>query len=107
METIGVIGAGQMGAGIAQTIAQHGMRVLLSDVDLAAATRGKAAIDKALARLVGRGKLGADEAEETLARIEPVAELAPMARASFVIEAATENERPSNLTISDAKKIFY
>ncbi|RYG30759.1 MAG: hypothetical protein EON93_14205 [Burkholderiales bacterium] len=54
MQTVGVIGAGQMGAGIAQTFAQHGMKVLLSDVNLAAAERGKAGIDKALGRLVGR-----------------------------------------------------
>ena len=61
MDTIGVIGAGQMGSGIAQTVAQHGFRVLLSDVDLAAAERGKGGIDKALTRLVSRGKLEAVE----------------------------------------------
>jgi 3-hydroxybutyryl-CoA dehydrogenase len=92
MATIGIIGAGQMGAGIAQTVAQHGMRVLLSDIDLAAAERGKAAIGKALDRLVGRGKLESGAAQEALARIEPIADLAPMAGASFVIEAATEKE---------------
>jgi 3-hydroxybutyryl-CoA dehydrogenase len=92
MATIGIIGAGQMGAGIAQTVAQHGMRVLLSDIDLAAAERGKAAIGKALDRLVGRAKLESGAAQEALARIEPIADLAPMAGASFVIEAATEKE---------------
>ncbi len=106
MDTIGVIGAGQMGAGIAQTIAQHGMRVILSDVDLAAAERGKAAVDKALARLVGRGKLEADQAEAVLARIEPVAELAPMAAASFVIEAATENESVKKAIFEAAGRVL-
>lgn len=88
--TIGVIGAGQMGAGIAQTVAQSGLKVLLSDIDLAAAEKGKAKIDKALAKLVGREKIAAADAEAALSRIEPVADLAPMADAGFIIEAATE-----------------
>jgi 3-hydroxybutyryl-CoA dehydrogenase len=106
MDMIGVIGAGQMGSGIAQTVAQHGMKVLLSDVDLAAAERGKAGIDKALTRLVGRGKLEAGEAKATLARIEPVADLAPMARASFIIEAATENESIKRAIFENAGKVL-
>jgi 3-hydroxybutyryl-CoA dehydrogenase len=106
MDTIGVIGAGQMGSGIAQTVAQHGLKVLLSDVDLAAAERGKAGIDKALARQVGRGKLEAAEAEATLARIEPVADLAPMTAASFVIEAATENEKIKQAIFESAGKVL-
>ncbi|MXO75637.1 3-hydroxybutyryl-CoA dehydrogenase [Altererythrobacter aerius] len=92
METIGVIGAGQMGTGIAQTMAQNGMTVYLSDVDLAAAERGRATIDRALGKLVGRGKLTIADAEATLARIEPTGDLQPMAGAGFIIEAATENE---------------
>ncbi|HEY8604960.1 3-hydroxyacyl-CoA dehydrogenase family protein [Tsuneonella suprasediminis] len=88
--TIGIIGAGQMGAGIAQTVAQNGMKVLLSDIDLAAAEKGRGRIEKALARLVGREKIAAADAEAALARIEPVADLSPMADAAFIIEAATE-----------------
>lgn len=106
MQTIGVIGAGQMGSGIAQSVAQHGMRVLLSDVDLAAAERGKAGIDKALTRLVGRGKLEAADAEDTLARITPVADLAPMADAAFIIEAATENEKVKQSIFESAGKVL-
>jgi 3-hydroxybutyryl-CoA dehydrogenase len=106
MDTIGVIGAGQMGSGIAQTVAQHGMKVLLSDVDLAAAERGKAGIDKALTRLVGRGKLEAADAEAALSRIEPVADLSPMERASFIIEAATENERIKKTIFESAGKVL-
>ena len=92
MQTIAVIGAGQMGSGIAQTIAQHGMSVLLSDVDMARAEAGKASIEKSLVKLVGRGKLEADQAEAALAKITPVADYAPMAEASMMIEAATEQE---------------
>lgn len=92
MQTIGVIGAGQMGTGIAQTVAQHGKQVLLSDVDLARAEAGKAGIEKALGKLVGRGKIEIDQAEATLARITPVADYTPMADAQLIIEAATERE---------------
>ena len=106
MEIIGIVGAGQMGAGIAQTVAQHGMRVLLSDVDLAAAERGKASVDKALTKLVGRGKLEAADAETALARIIPVAELAPMAEASIIIEAATENEAVKQAIFTQAGKVL-
>ena len=57
MATIGVIGAGQMGAGIAQTAAQFGYDVLLTDLDLAIAEKGKAGIEKGLGRLVAREKM--------------------------------------------------
>ena len=50
LERIGIIGAGQMGSGISQAIAQSGITVLLSDVDIALAEKAKAGIDKALAR---------------------------------------------------------
>ena len=106
METVGVIGAGQMGAGIAQTLAQHGFPVLLSDIDLAAAERGKAAVDKALTRLVGRGRLEAAEGEAALARITPVADLRPMAEAAFIIEAATENEGVKKSIFEAAGKVL-
>ena len=92
MNTVAVIGAGQMGAGIAQTVAQHGMRVLLSDVDLAVAERGKAGIAKALDKLVAREKVTEADAEAALARIVPVADYAAMAEAELVVEAATERE---------------
>jgi 3-hydroxybutyryl-CoA dehydrogenase len=106
MDTIGVIGAGQMGSGIAQTLAQHGYRVLISDVDLASAENGRAAIDKALGKLVGRGKLTIAEAEAALGRIVPVAELAPMAEAGFIIEAATENEAVKKAIFGNAGKVL-
>ena len=92
MTTIAVIGAGQMGSGIAQAIAQHGMNVLLSDVDIALAEQGKAGIDKSLARLVGKGKLDPDAATAVLSRITPIGDYAPIKDASLIIEAATEKE---------------
>jgi 3-hydroxybutyryl-CoA dehydrogenase len=92
MQTVAVIGAGQMGSGIAQSVAQHGVTVLLSDQDLALAERAKESVGKAFARLVGREKIGAAEAEAALARIVPVADYAAIAEAELVIEAATERE---------------
>ena len=92
MRVVGVIGAGQMGSGIAQTIAQSRVKVLLSDVDIALAERGKAGIDKALTKLVSRDKLSAADAEVALARITTVADYTSMAAADLIIEAATERE---------------
>jgi 3-hydroxybutyryl-CoA dehydrogenase len=92
MDTIGVIGAGQMGAGIAQVAAQSGYRVLLSDVGLAQAEAGKAGIAKRLARAVEKEQVGAADADAALARIAPQADYAAFADAAIVIEAATERE---------------
>ena len=92
MRTVAVIGAGQMGSGIAQAVAQAGITVLLSDVELARAERAVAEIDKALTKLVSRDKITVADATAALARITPVADYAPMAEAELIIEAATERE---------------
>lgn len=92
MQSIGVIGAGQMGAGIAQVSAGAGYRVLLSDVDLAAAEKGKAKIARVLDRLVDKEKMGAAERDALLANIEPVADVTAMGDVFLAIEAATERE---------------
>ena len=92
MRIVGIIGAGQMGSGIAQTVAQNGIKVLLCDIDIALAEKAKAGIDKALARLVSRDKITPAEAEAALSRITPVGDYAAMADADLIIEAATEKE---------------
>jgi 3-hydroxybutyryl-CoA dehydrogenase len=92
METIGIIGAGQMGAGIAQVVASSGRTVILADRELAIADKAKASIGKRLARLVEKEKLAGNKAEATLSRIEPAASYASMAEATLIIEAATERE---------------
>jgi 3-hydroxybutyryl-CoA dehydrogenase len=91
IKVIGVIGAGQMGSGIAQIGAQHGYRTLLSDVSVELASRGKDKIAAILERQVAKGKLSTGAREETLGRLEPVGAIAALAGADFVIEAATEN----------------
>lgn len=92
MDIVGVIGAGQMGAGIAQVSAQAGYRVLISDVSLEVAEKGKAGIARQLSRLVEKEKIAAADAESALALIEPVGGADAMAPAGIVIEAATERE---------------
>jgi len=92
MRAVGVIGAGQMGAGIAQVSASAGYHVYLSDIDLVRAEAGKAGIAKALGKLVAKEKITQADSDSLLARIEPVGSYAPMADAALIIEAATERE---------------
>lgn len=92
MRTVGVIGAGQMGAGIAQVSAQAGFRVLLADVSVAQAEKGKAGIAKQLDRAVIKEKITSGDRDAALSAIEPVEALAAMAPCDLVIEAATERE---------------
>jgi 3-hydroxybutyryl-CoA dehydrogenase len=91
IRSIGVLGAGQMGAGIAQVAAQTGYDVLLADVSQARADAGKAGIGKQLGRLVEKGKLAAEARDQVLARITAVIGAAGLAPADFLIEAATES----------------
>ncbi|MDG2534552.1 3-hydroxyacyl-CoA dehydrogenase NAD-binding domain-containing protein [Sphingomonas sp. HITSZ_GF] len=92
MKTVGVIGAGQMGAGIAQVSAQAGYAVLLSDVDQARAEAGKAGIAKQLSRAVEKEKISTADAEAALGRITCVGGTESFAPCDLVIEAATERE---------------
>ena len=106
MRKIAVIGAGQMGTGIAQAVAGHGMDVMLADIDLATAKGGKKRIDDAVAKLVGRAKIEADEAQGLLARIQPIADYAPMKEADLIIEAATEKEAVKQSIFDAAGKVL-
>jgi len=89
--TIGVIGAGTMGAGIAQVAANYGHTVRLYDLDRAAVKNGIAGLEKGLARLVDRGRITAQAVEDLLARIVPCDDLSDMADAGLVVEAIVEN----------------
>jgi 3-hydroxybutyryl-CoA dehydrogenase len=92
MNKIGVVGAGQMGAGIAQVAAQAGIDVVVSDIADAALAKGKAAIEGSLGRLVKKGTLTDADAEAVVGRIRFVTDLGAHADRDFVVEAATENE---------------
>jgi len=88
---LGVIGAGQMGGGIARIAAERGYRVLLADINLEAAEAGKEKIAKSLARGVTKGKVTQEHVDTTLGRLVPVGALEELSEADFVIEAASEN----------------
>ncbi|GAO54082.1 3-hydroxyacyl-CoA dehydrogenase family protein [Novosphingobium sp. MD-1] len=106
MQKVAVIGAGQMGSGITQVVAQAGIPVLLSDVDLALAEKAKDRIAKALARLVEKEKIPAAAADAAVALITPVADYAPMADAELIIEAATEREEIKRRIFESAGKVL-
>ena len=93
IQTFGVIGAGQMGGGIAQVAAASGLHVILNDMNLEIAGKGKQLIADNLQRLVTKDKLTADEKTLILARITASGHLEDMAAADFVVEAASENEQ--------------
>ncbi|MDX9736022.1 MAG: 3-hydroxybutyryl-CoA dehydrogenase, partial [Thermoanaerobaculia bacterium] len=92
IERVGVIGAGQMGAGIAHVAALAGKAVVLADVDAALAEKGLAVVRKNLGRQVEKGKVTAEAAEAALARIAVSGDLAALADADLVVEAIVENE---------------
>jgi 3-hydroxybutyryl-CoA dehydrogenase len=91
IHTIGVVGAGQMGAGIAQIAAVSGLGVLLADASPERANAGKASIEKALTRLVEKGRLDAAAKQSILARIQVADVRSACAGADVVVEAVTEN----------------
>ncbi|MEV6974524.1 3-hydroxyacyl-CoA dehydrogenase NAD-binding domain-containing protein [Kitasatospora sp. NPDC093806] len=88
---VAVLGAGMMGAGIAYTCAKAGIEVLLKDVTVEAAERGKAYSAGLLAKAVARGRSTEAQRDELLARITPTAEAADLAGCDAVIEAVFEN----------------
>ena len=91
INVLGVLGAGQMGSGIAQVAAAAGWTVKLADATIELASKSKAKIVAGLAKLVEKAKLTADEAAATGARIIPVGAIADLADCDLVVEAATEN----------------
>jgi 3-hydroxybutyryl-CoA dehydrogenase len=91
IKTIAVIGAGQMGAGIAQVCADKGLSVILSDATVEQAAAGKAKIAKILGKQVEKGKATAEDVSALLERILPAAVGDGLEKADLVIEAATEN----------------
>ena len=92
IKTIGVVGAGQMGNGIAQVAASAGFRVVMSDIAESFVQKGLTAISKNLDRVAEKGKISAQKKDEIFGRIKGTVQVKELAETDFVVEAATENE---------------
>ncbi|PTV96214.1 3-hydroxybutyryl-CoA dehydrogenase [Rhodobacter aestuarii] len=92
IETVGVVGAGQMGNGIAHVFALSGYGVILSDVAPASLEKAMATVRKNLDRQVSREKITAEARDEALARIRTTLDISELGQTDLVIEAATERE---------------
>jgi len=88
--SIGVIGSGQMGSGIAQVLATYGIQVVLQDVQSQSLDRAKAAIEKSVTKLIEKGKV-TESASQILGRIKLTTSLEDLSQVELAIEAATEN----------------
>ena len=92
IKTFGVVGAGQMGNGIAQVAAMSGLNVIMSDIKDEFVQRGLQNITKVLSRNVEKGKMSAQDKDAVLGRIKTSVNLKDHGAADYVVEAATENE---------------
>ncbi len=92
LKTFGVVGAGQMGNGIAQVAAMSGLQVIMNDIKDEFVQRGLKNITNILSKNVDKGKMTAEEKDAILGRIKTSVQLKDMAAADYVVEAATENE---------------
>jgi 3-hydroxybutyryl-CoA dehydrogenase len=96
IKTVGVVGAGQMGAGIAHVFALAGYDVRLNDISQEALDRGLSSIAKNLERQVARGKVAEADREAALGRIRAEADIAKLGPCDLIVESATENEDIKN-----------
>src|SRR4030067_3421582 len=92
IKTVGVVGAGQMGNGIAQVAAHSGLQVVMSDIADAFVQKGLTTISKNLDRMAEKGKISSQKKDEIMGRIKGTVQVKEMAEVDFAVEAATENE---------------
>ncbi|MDE0726669.1 MAG: 3-hydroxybutyryl-CoA dehydrogenase [Alphaproteobacteria bacterium] len=107
IQNIGIIGAGQMGSGIAHVLAVAGYDILLTDTSNAAMQKSLKLIEGNLGRQVSHGKLDQVEAVDALARIQTVAGLPELAHADLVVEAATEDEDVKREILADLGGVLH
>ena len=105
IKTFGVIGAGQMGGGIAQVAAMSGLDVIMNDINTEFVEKGFEGISKILSRGVDKGKMSEDDKNVILGRIKTSVSLADIAAADYVVEAATENEEIKYQLFKDLDEI--
>ena len=101
VKVLGVIGAGQMGHGIACVAALSGLTVILNDISMEYVNKGIQGIDAVLTRNVDKGKLTNEEKSTVLHRIKPCTALNDLAAADFIVEAASENPQIKYKLFSD------
>lgn len=106
IQTIGIVGAGQMGNGIAHVLAIAGYDVLLTDTSNAQLQKALKAIENNLGRQVSRGRLVQEKAADALARIDTVAGLPEIAHTELVVEAATEDEEIKREILLDLSEVL-
>ncbi|RFP91195.1 3-hydroxybutyryl-CoA dehydrogenase [Rhodobacteraceae bacterium 63075] len=99
IKQVGVVGAGQMGNGIAHVMALAGYDVVLSDVQQEALDTALERIEKNMSRQAGRGTITEEQMQEALARIRPSLDVADVGPSDLIIESATENEEIKNKII--------
>lgn len=92
IQKIGVVGAGQMGAGIAQVAAMNGLSVIMNDIENAFLDRGMKSIEKSLSSLLRKDRISEDEKKAALGRIQTTIEISALENADFVVETVIENE---------------
>ncbi|MEW2502017.1 3-hydroxybutyryl-CoA dehydrogenase [Amycolatopsis sp. CA-161197] len=105
IQRVGVVGAGQMGSGIAEVHAKSGFDVVITEVSQAALDAGKARIEKSLQRGVKNGKLSADDAAAALGRLRFTTDLADLADRDLVIEAILEQEQAKTDVFAQLDKL--
>ena len=101
VKTLAVVGAGQMGAGIAQVAAQSGIEVFLIDLDAALVQKALQGIGAQLQKAVSKGKLTAEAAAAVVARLRGTGSVADAGQADFAVEAVTENEGVKKKVFAD------
>lgn len=107
MNKIGVLGAGTMGAGIAQLFASSGLDVVLRDIDHSLVEKGLASIEGSLGRLVARGQLEATEKDAITARIDGTTDLNRFSGCHLIVEAIVENMEVKKTIFSEMDNICH
>ena len=101
IQSVGVVGAGQMGNGIAHVFALAGYDVLMTDISRDALDQAVALIDRNIERQVSRGKTTAEEKAAAMARISTTLQLSDLGKTDLIIEAATERETVKQAIFED------
>ena len=92
IKTLGVVGAGQMGSGIAQVAATYGLKVVMNDIAKEFVDKGFAAIENNLSRMIKKEKISSEDKKNISSRIKGSIDVSDMKEVDFVVEAAIENE---------------